>query len=291
MKRKLSISYMIRRFVFEALTCLLLCTVIFGGAGVSTHAEDGVYPSPKELHSNYFKSDAALGKYVDKELLAHRKTIVFYSDRGDLMWYGLPEYPTCRLERYSVMLTSVRHKFTATVEQQPYFYYKYTVRPVYKNSKKNDRKFYNKVRSIAKKAKKKKSVRGRAKYINNYLVQQVRYKKNTKSISTAYTAIMEGNAMCQGYADAFTVIARCAGLRTETVMGNATYSRKYKPAYHAWNVVKRGRKWYNIDVTFNDVSSNETRYFMLGSKKFSNDHKLDSYYRRTGWTKRHPFKK
>jgi len=291
---------MIRRFVFKALTCLMLCAVIFGGAGISADAAEGAAAVaaayPKEALTNYFSSDAALGKYVDRELLAHRKTIVFYSDRRDLMWYGLPEYPTCRLERYSVMLTGVRHKFSASVETilpqgsaagSPY--YKYTVRPVYKNSKKNDRKFYNKVQSVAKKAKKKKSVRARAKYINSYLVKRVRYKKtNIKKISTAYTAIMKGRAMCQGYSDAFTVIARCAGLQTETVMGYATYSKRYKPAYHAWNVVKRGGKWYNVDVTFNDVSGG--RYLMLGSRKFNKNHKLDPYYRRTGWTKSHPFK-
>ena len=276
----------------KTIVCLMLSVLLFAGAAFEVSAAST--PSPKKKFSNYFKSEAELGKYVDKKFLAHKKTIVFYSDRSDLMQWFLPRYPTCKLEEYSVMFAGVRPKFRAKIEamQAPYFgVYKYTVKPKYKNSKANDKKFYSKVKSVAKKARKQKGVYAKAKYINSYVTGHVRYKRNTKTISTAYTAIMKGTAMCQGYSDTFTIIARCAGLKCETVMGDATPYSSYRPAYHAWNVVKKGKKWYNIDVTFNDIGSNKTRYLMVGSKKFNRNHKLDPYYKRSGWLKSHPFKK
>lgn len=121
------------------------------------------------------------------------------------------------------------------------------------------------------------SERDKAVAINNYLVSNVEYDPLVKralldplcyssigsgidrclerygsSISarinnwTPYGALIDGVAVCVGYAEAFLVLAHLAGLEAVQVVGITDGNG------HAWNRVKIDGKWRNIDVTWND---------------------------------------
>lgn len=62
----------------------------------------------------------------------------------------------------------------------------------------------------------------------------------------AYGALVEQEALCQGYASAFQLLSHMAGLHVKTVSG---YLNGNIP--HAWNVIELDGNWYQIDCSSN----------------------------------------
>lgn len=63
---------------------------------------------------------------------------------------------------------------------------------------------------------------------------------------TAYAALVQGKAVCQGYANLFYRLAKEVGLSPRIVRGWQTSSG----GGHAWNIVKLGDLYYNLDATW-----------------------------------------
>lgn len=79
-------------------------------------------------------------------------------------------------------------------------------------------------------------------------------------IFSAYGAMLRGKAVCQGYACLLYAMCRTAGLPVRVIHNSD----------HAWNIVKIGDLWYNLDVTWDGQDSeNRTNYFLKGSDHFS----------------------
>lgn len=288
---------------------LIACTLIAITIIFTASFEAPVWAAQAEPQQpKLYKANEELGTFLDRALLRHDPEIVFYTKDLSLMQAALPTLER-KLDYCSTMLYGIKHDksvgveavLSSTVEvnmpseegasqataNQRVEYYKITIKPKYKYSKESDRKFYNKVQQIAKKAKKKKGVKKRAKYINNYIVKHVKYNGRVSNNRTAFSALMRGKASCQGYSDLFTLIARQSGLKVETVCGYAKH--RGKRAYHAWNLVKSGKKWVQIDTTFNDLGS-RYKYFMKAKKRFNKNHTLDRFYNNAQWKKAHPIK-
>ena len=68
--------------------------------------------------------------------------------------------------------------------------------------------------------------------------------ENGSGCYTAYCAIVEGKALCQGYALAFDLLAERLGIRTEFV-GSTSLD-------HAWNLVILDGENYHVDCTWDD---------------------------------------
>lgn len=84
-------------------------------------------------------------------------------------------------------------------------------------------------------------------------------------IRTAYGALVNGYAVCEGYARAFKALMDTQNIPCTEVVGNV-YSESGSLEPHAWNYVKLSEKWYLVDTTFNASDSNHTKYLLLGSE-------------------------
>ncbi len=104
----------------------------------------------------------------------------------------------------------------------------------------------------------------KALYLNDYLARTCEY-DFTYTRYTAYDALVEKTAVCQGYTLAYSALASQVGLSTEIVTSNTLN--------HAWNLVKVGNDYYNIDVTWNDATPDR-----LGQVKHSYFLKSSSYF-------------
>lgn len=62
------------------------------------------------------------------------------------------------------------------------------------------------------------------------------------SKGTAHSCIVNGEACCAGYADAFLQMAKACGLSARYIHNTD----------HAWNLVKLDGEWYHVDVTWED---------------------------------------
>ncbi|OUM65669.1 hypothetical protein PIROE2DRAFT_7251 [Piromyces sp. E2] len=113
-------------------------------------------------------------------------------------------------------------------------------------------------------------------FIHDYLITNIIYNLDESKlhIRTLYGALVEKQCVCEGYAEAFQYIAQQYGI-------NVIIARS---SVHEWNFVEMNRKWYIIDVTYDDPIIGEINlpsgyndnlqldYFLTGS-----EHKCDYY--------------
>ena len=84
---------------------------------------------------------------------------------------------------------------------------------------------------------------------------------------TAYGALINGDCVCAGYAAAFKLLADQAGIESIVTTGMLDGT-----VAHAWNKVKIGGEWQNVDVTNND---NEALYnTLLNIPNYASDQTL-----------------
>ena len=101
-------------------------------------------------------------------------------------------------------------------------------------------------------------------------------------IFTAYKALAEGTAVCQGYANLFYRLALEMGIDARSIASVASEN-------HAWNILRLGRWYYNIDATW-DASNVETgyRWFLLNEAAFSTKHTRLAEYTTEAFHLLHP---
>ena len=87
--------------------------------------------------------------------------------------------------------------------------------------------------------------------LHDYVVTHCKYSEITtqspeSDIYRAYGALVNGDAVCNGYAEALQLLFTCAGLNSQFVVGTAD------GIDHAWNLVELDGMWYHVDATWND---------------------------------------
>ena len=87
---------------------------------------------------------------------------------------------------------------------------------------------------------------------------------STDDDDCAFGALLNGEANCDGYADAFDLCAGLAGLDTMMVSGVSTDPKTGVSTGHAWNLVRFANQWYSVDATWADGDILRPMYFLLG---------------------------
>lgn len=121
--------------------------------------------------------------------------------------------------------------------------------------------------------------------IVQYLIAQVSYPysryqagKDTADDHSAYGALVLGEAVCEGYAEAFCWLADACGLETKFIIGS------YHGERHSWVMVKLDGHWYHVDLSADDPVINGSslngfgwgklwnRYLNRTDQEFMRDH-------------------
>lgn len=116
--------------------------------------------------------------------------------------------------------------------------------------------------------------------IHNYIVNNCKYAtdydtNNDPSYYTAYGALINGQAVCDGYASAAQILFNLCGIENIKISGTS------KGNGHAWNLIKLDNDYYHIDTTWDDPVSydgfNYLRYdyYNLTDDEISADHTWD----------------
>ena len=92
---------------------------------------------------------------------------------------------------------------------------------------------------------------------------------------TADGALLEGTAVCAGYARAYQLLMQEAGIPCEYVSG-------YANGGHAWNVVEIDGAWYHVDTTWDDPVPDRAGYVRYDYFLKSDDYMRAN--RHTRWT-------
>ena len=93
--------------------------------------------------------------------------------------------------------------------------------------------------------------------VHDYLCNHVNYVEDESDCYRAYGALVNGTAVCEGYALAFQRIMDSMGIPCYVASGT------YKGGAHAWNIVQVDGQWYHLDVTIDDQDWGIAREFFL----------------------------
>ncbi len=86
----------------------------------------------------------------------------------------------------------------------------------------------------------------------------------------AYGAIVNGVAVCEGYAKAFQLLCNGVGLKCMNIIGES------ENELHMWNCVILDGDWYYVDTTWDDNENTAFRYdyFNINEKQLKADHEF-----------------
>lgn len=125
-------------------------------------------------------------------------------------------------------------------------------------------------------------IEDKLKSIHDYIINNTNYdtdaveNKSNFFSNTAYGSLIQGHAICSGYADAMALFLNYYDLPNYKISSDT----------HVWNAVKINNVWYHLDVTWDDqidFSGNEKlihKFFLINTNNLNKyaetDHQFDS---------------
>lgn len=97
--------------------------------------------------------------------------------------------------------------------------------------------------------------------LHDYLVAHCEYSEDARQepesdIYRAYGALVNQDAVCNGYAEAMQLLLMCVDVNTQFVIGTAD------GIDHAWNLVELDGNWYHLDTTWDDPLPDQGEYVL-----------------------------
>lgn len=133
-----------------------------------------------------------------------------------------------------------------------------------------------------------KSTYDKIKVVHDYVIKKITYDSTCNSYS-AYGGIIHEKTVCNGYALLTYKMLKEAGVSCKYIAGKAYSNGVWES--HAWNIVKIGKKWYNMDVTWDDPDNGKQvnyKYFLISNEEFNKNHKREEYYNTTDFYNSYP---
>lgn len=125
--------------------------------------------------------------------------------------------------------------------------------------------FYSNAQAIIDGAKQFPSVLEKEKYVHDMLLAKVEYDPLAAMNQSAYSAMVNGESVCAGYARAFQYIMQELGVP-------CYYCTGYSGEDHAWNIVKLDKGYYNVDVTWDDTNPATYDYYNKTDREYADTH-------------------
>ena len=114
---------------------------------------------------------------------------------------------------------------------------------------------------------------------HNYIIDRCKYDDDVKDSDddylafTPYGAIVNGNAVCEGYAKAFSYLLSQLGIESKGIVGKGSQE------LHMWNAVKIEGNWYYTDISWDDGKEySRYDYFNITESQLKKDHTISKVY-------------
>lgn len=102
-------------------------------------------------------------------------------------------------------------------------------------------------------------------YVHDELIKKAGYSLSAAMNQSAYSALVTGDTVCAGYSRAFQYLMQQLGIP-------CYYCTGYSGEDHAWNIVRIGTDYYNVDVTWDDTEPSTYDYFNKTDAQFVGTH-------------------
>lgn len=103
------------------------------------------------------------------------------------------------------------------------------------------------------------------KQVHDLLVDKITYNAGAKMNQSAYSALVNEETVCAGYARAYQYLLQKLGIPCYYCTGFAGES-------HAWNIVALDDGYYNVDVTWDDTPGGEYDYYNKTDEDYADTH-------------------
>lgn len=114
------------------------------------------------------------------------------------------------------------------------------------------------------------------KALHDMIATHVVYTTGAPNAHNAYGALVEGVAVCEGYAESLQYLLQRVGIQSVEILGYGTTDLETgKGENHAWNIVRIDGKYYYVDLTWDDHGEQNFlsyAYFNQNGATFNVDH-------------------
>ena len=112
-------------------------------------------------------------------------------------------------------------------------------------------------------------------YLHDLLAGGITYTESANA-HNSYGAIVEGQAVCEGYAEALQYLLQRSGICSFIITGSSINPTTAQAEGHAWCAVKIDGNFYHVDLTWNDQGANLYHaYFNLTDEQIQLDHQIE----------------
>ena len=111
------------------------------------------------------------------------------------------------------------------------------------------------------------------KALHDMLASQIVYDGSSPNAHNAYGALVEGRAVCEGYAESLQCLLHRVGIQSVEIFGYGINPTTGIGEPHAWNAVRIDGEYYLVDLTWNDQQNVLLHaYFNQTTQIMSEDH-------------------
>ena len=251
------------------------------------------------ISGDYFTTAKSAGRVLRKDMVDRKKTVVIEykmlsSELSDNNWFSA----LCDDIMYNAFLHTGNpkegdslkyclksyHAKASYIKTTTNCYITITFTLAYYTTANQEQKLDKKIKDVKKELKLDgKSDYQKVKIIYEYICKNVKYSSSGGDLKyTAYNALVNKKAVCQGYAVLFYRLALESDVDVRVITGYGNSER------HAWNIVELENYYYNLDSTW-DAGQKNFKYFLKGSKYFSG-HSSNNYFKTKSFKKAFPLK-
>ncbi len=117
--------------------------------------------------------------------------------------------------------------------------------------------------------------REKALQLHDRLCEAVRYRidDTTDEDDCCVGALLNGEANCDGYSDAYLLLCGLCGINARLISGDALIKTDPNEAGHMWNLIELDQVWQAVDVTWDDQEDRITwTYFCFGRDRMDENY-------------------
>lgn len=103
------------------------------------------------------------------------------------------------------------------------------------------------------------------KFVHDALIDGISYQLGAEMNQSAYSALVNGQTVCAGYARAFQYLMQQLGIP-------CYYCTGYAGESHAWNIIRLDDGCYNVDTTWDDTGDGTYDYFNRTDADYADSH-------------------
>ncbi len=263
----------------------LSSAIIFGGFD-STYAADTQVAASSEIP--FFEDEDELASYLNDELLKYNEEIKFKTYAKDFDYNKIYEIIQGTDAYFDVARLSTSYTVASNGVNT------YRLMPAYRMSKEQATVLDSRIKEVISGL----ELDGKTEYekvklIYTYICENVDYDYDHYNdyyyngveyplMYTPYAALIDGKAVCQGYATLFDRMCEEALVSSEIISGTGNGGG------HAWNIVKIGDEYFNLDCTWDGQDQQSYYNYFLKNEADFNGHVRDDRYKTDEFNEEHP---